>query len=181
LGRNRDRRDRPHAGRRDAAAKRHRDSARCPRCCALRAVDAADRFGRRRRRSDGLWPVPSAGPTRRHVSSGAFSTLTFVYIVISVAEEIIWRGYAFDTLAPLRGPLVAVIATTVGFALAHGVHQGFVGVRFHVLTGLTFALTLLATRSLAAAAAAHATYNVTVFLRTVAIRKKASYDRFVVG
>jgi membrane protease YdiL (CAAX protease family) len=121
-----------------------------------------------------------AGP-REHVSSGAFSTLTFVYIVISVAEEIIWRGYAFDTLAPLRGPLVAVIATTVGFALAHGVHQGFVGVRFHVLTGLTFALTLLATRSLAAAAAAHATYNVTVFLRTVAIRKKASYDRFVVG
>jgi membrane protease YdiL (CAAX protease family) len=121
-----------------------------------------------------------AGP-RQHVSSGAILTLAFAYLVISVAEEIIWRGYAFGMLAPLRGPLVAVVATTLGFALAHGVHQGFVGVRFHLLTGLAFALTLLATRSLAAAAAAHATYNLTVFLRTVSIRKKASYDRLVVG
>jgi membrane protease YdiL (CAAX protease family) len=122
-----------------------------------------------------------APAAREHASVRAIVAVAFVYVAISVAEEIIWRGWAFDTLASTRGTFVALIATTAAFAVVHGLHQGFAGVRLHLATGLAFGLTLLATRSLAAAAATHVTYNLAVLLGTVTTQKKARHDRLAIG
>jgi len=88
---------------------------------------------------------------------------------------------AFDLVAASRGALVALIVTTAGFAIVHGIHQGYAGVRFHLVTGFVFGLTLLATSSLVGAAAAHVAYNLAVLLGTVATRKKAFHDPLAVG
>jgi membrane protease YdiL (CAAX protease family) len=120
-------------------------------------------------------------PSRQPASAGAIAGFALAYAAIAVAEEILWRGWAFDVLAASRGALVALIVTTAGFALAHGIHQGFAGVRFHLVTGLAFALTLLATSSLAAAAAAHAAYNLALYFAGVSLRKKAFHDPLAVG
>lgn len=117
----------------------------------------------------------------QRAGTGAIFALALVYTAISVAEEILWRGYAFDLVAASRGAVVALIVTTAGFAIVHGIHQGYAGVRFHLVTGLAFGLTLLATSSLAAAAAAHVTYNLAVLLGTVATRKRAFDDPLAVG
>jgi membrane protease YdiL (CAAX protease family) len=117
----------------------------------------------------------------RRASTAAIVALALVYTAISIAEEIIWRGWAFDVLAASRGALLALIVTTAGFALVHGIHQGYAGVRFHLVTGLAFGLTLLATSSLAGAAAAHVAYNLAVFFTAVATRKRAFHDPLAVG
>lgn len=122
-----------------------------------------------------------APATPEHASVRAIVAVACAYVAISVAEEIIWRGWAFGTLASTRGTFVALIATTAGFAIVHGFHQGFAGVRLHLATGLAFGLTLLATRSVAAAAAAHVTYNLAVLLGTVTTQKKARHDRLAIG
>lgn len=128
-----------------------------------------------------LLSLRDAAAPQQFASARAVAALALVYVAISIAEEIIWRGWAFDTLAPSRGTLAALIATTAGFALVHGVQQGFAGVRFHLVTGLAFGLMLLATGSLLAAIAAHATYNLAVFFSTAGTRKKAHHDRLAVG
>ncbi|HYW53872.1 MAG TPA: CPBP family intramembrane glutamic endopeptidase [Dongiaceae bacterium] len=117
----------------------------------------------------------------RRAGRGAIVALAVVYTAISVAEEILWRGYAFDRVAASRGALVALVVTTAGFAIVHGIPQGYAGVRFHLVTGLVFGLTLLATSSLAGAAAAHVAYNLAVLIGTVAPRKGAFHDPLAVG
>jgi membrane protease YdiL (CAAX protease family) len=117
----------------------------------------------------------------RPASAGAIALLALLYAAIALAEETIWRGWAFDALANSRGALVALIATTLGFALVHGIPQGYAGARFHLVTALAFGVTLLATRSLAGAAAAHVTYNLAVLFGTAVMRKKARHDRLAVG
>ena len=129
----------------------------------------------------GLYRLIASGTgNARHARPAAVIALALVFVAISVAEEILWRGLAFDYLAP-RGTVLALIVTTVGFALVHGVHQGFSGVRFHLLTGLAFGLTMLVTGSLLAAIAAHTGYNLTLFLTTVTARKRGLHDPVAVG
>jgi NhaP-type Na+/H+ or K+/H+ antiporter len=118
--------------------------------------------------------------TREPAAGSTLFTLALAYVAISIAEEILWRGWAFDRLAA-RGAVTALIVTTAGFAAAHAVHQGFGGVRQHALTGLAFGLVLLIAGSLVAAIAAHVTYNLAVLLSTVSIRKKARHDRLALG
>jgi hypothetical protein len=127
-----------------------------------------------------LLSLRDSGPPN-YASVRAFAGLAVAYVAIAVAEEILWRGWAFGTLESSRGIPTALIVTTIGFALVHGIHQGYAGVRFHVATGLAFGLTFLATNSLAAAAAAHVTYNVAVLFGTVTTQKKARHDVLALG
>jgi membrane protease YdiL (CAAX protease family) len=74
----------------------------------------------------------------------------------AVNEELVWRRLALG--AALRGgPFAAVAASAVGFALFHRARRGT-----HLVTGAAFGAVYVATGSLAAAVAAHWTYNALV-------------------
>jgi membrane protease YdiL (CAAX protease family) len=80
-----------------------------------------------------------------------------VLVVLAGAEEVSWRWFALGELATRAGPAAALIATSVGFGLAHP------GARLlHTATGIVFGGVYLATGSLVAAWAAHAAYNLSV-------------------
>jgi membrane protease YdiL (CAAX protease family) len=83
--------------------------------------------------------------------------------LLAFCEEVIWRWFAIGGLTPRVGAGVAFAASTIGFALCHA-GQGTRAIRVHLLTGSTFGAVFLASGSLAAAAAAHATYNLGVLL-----------------
>jgi membrane protease YdiL (CAAX protease family) len=104
-------------------------------------------------------PVPA--------KSSAVLRLAALLAAVSIAEEIIWRGYALATLRTSTGPLVALIATTLGFAAAHATTQGWSGIRNHLVTGFVIGLVFVLTRSLLAAVMTHLSYNL-MFLRTLA-------------
>jgi membrane protease YdiL (CAAX protease family) len=71
-------------------------------------------------------------------------------------EEIVWRRVVLGALLP-GGALVALAASTLGFALAHRARR-----LLHVGTGVTFGSLYLATGALTASIAAHWLYNVLV-------------------
>lgn len=81
---------------------------------------------------------------------------------IGAAEEIIWRGAALAWLAHASNIVTAVIFTTVGFAVAHSMAQGWRGARVHLLTGATFGLVFIATQSVLLSIVAHIAYNLAV-------------------
>ncbi|MBA2332611.1 MAG: CPBP family intramembrane metalloprotease [Actinobacteria bacterium] len=74
---------------------------------------------------------------------------------LAAAEEIIWRWLVLGALATATAPVVALAASTIGFAATHR-H----GRKSHLVTGATFGLVYLATGRLVACIAAHATYNI---------------------
>lgn len=76
-------------------------------------------------------------------------------------EEIVWRWGALAGLAPLVGWPGAFGASTVAFAYRHTRNEGLV---VYLVLGAAFGGALLATGRLAAAIAAHATYNALVVL-----------------
>jgi membrane protease YdiL (CAAX protease family) len=85
-----------------------------------------------------------------------------VVSLTAIAEETIWRGFAFGFLADRSGVPVAVVMTTLGFAALHMYGQGWSGVISHVLTGAAFALAVVITGGLIAAMLMHVTYNLAV-------------------
>ncbi len=89
-------------------------------------------------------------------------------VVASASEEIIWRFVVLGGLSSLVGVVPAYCASTAGFAFGH--RAGPSGTLVHLLTGATFGGLYLATGSLLAAIAAHATYNVLVALAVEAER-----------
>jgi len=107
----------------------------------------------------------AARPLRAERS--AIVKLTALLAVVSVAEEIVWRGYALATLRATTGPLTALAATSLGFAAAHATTQGWTGIRTHLVTGAVIGLAFILTRSLAAAVATHLSYNL-MFVRAFA-------------
>jgi membrane protease YdiL (CAAX protease family) len=73
-------------------------------------------------------------------------------------EEVAWRGFLLGALVTPLGPVAALGATSVAFALAHGATDG--RPRFvHVLTGGVFGGLYLSSGRLASAVAAHVVYN----------------------
>ena len=106
---------------------------------------------------------PEPGPTARLQTVARFGALL---VGVSVAEEVLWRGFAFHAIATSTGPVVALIATTIGFAAMHTFGQGWSGLRTHALTGLALGATVLLTGSLLSAVATHLSYNL-MFLRTI--------------
>lgn len=95
-------------------------------------------------------------------------------VSVALAEEGIWRGFVLATLEVSRGMIVALLVSTLGFAAAHALHQGWSGVRFHVLTGSAFGLAMLLSGSVLVAAVMHVAYNLS-FL-TALVRKRGLAD-----
>jgi membrane protease YdiL (CAAX protease family) len=78
----------------------------------------------------------------------------FVIVVSAVAEEAVWRRLVLGTLADRSGPMPALAASTVAFAVAHRS-----GRRVHVATGAVFGGLYVLSASLVCAASAHIVYN----------------------
>jgi membrane protease YdiL (CAAX protease family) len=93
--------------------------------------------------------------------------LAALLAAVSVAEEILWRGYALASLRTTTGPIAALIVTTIGFSAAHASTQGWSGIRYHLITGFVMGLAFVLTGSLLAAVTTHLSYNL-MFLRTIA-------------
>jgi uncharacterized protein len=93
--------------------------------------------------------------------------LATVILAAGFGEEIIWRGYLFDRLEPLRragGSAVVVVAGALLFGLAHYVDQGLSGVEQAVVTGIVFGSLYLWTGQLWICVSAHAAFDVTATL-----------------
>jgi ABC-2 type transport system ATP-binding protein len=95
-------------------------------------------------------------PPRRKVRSigirGAYLTIT------SAAEEVLWRWLVLGGLAPVVGLGPALLASTGGFALSHGVRRRDV-LAVHLVTGSMFGGVYVVTGRIEAAILAHALYN----------------------
>jgi ABC-2 type transport system ATP-binding protein len=91
----------------------------------------------------------------------------------SAVEEVVWRGYVFASLALAVGTPTAFAATVTLFAIAHRPGQGRLWI-VHLVTGATFTMVFATTGSLAAAVAAHATYNVLVGLAVEGTRQRTT-------
>jgi ABC-2 type transport system ATP-binding protein len=76
-------------------------------------------------------------------------------------EEALWRAFALGFLVGPVGRAGALAVSTLVFAAAH-VHRLGARAAQHLATGAVFGLAYLATGTLAAAIAAHATYNVLI-------------------
>lgn len=81
-----------------------------------------------------------------------------VLAIGALAEELIWRVVALAALAMTFGPWLALAVTTAGFAVSHA-GGGRRAVAVHLVTGSVFGGVYLGTASFAAAATAHASYN----------------------
>jgi membrane protease YdiL (CAAX protease family) len=84
-----------------------------------------------------------------------FLSWAAITIVVASAEELLLRGRAFDAIGRAGGTLAAVLITTVVFALMHVPLYGWQVVPLDLAVGLGFAGLRLATRGVAAPAAAH--------------------------
>jgi hypothetical protein len=99
-------------------------------------------------------------PARRAIAR------TIVLIVRSAYEEAVWRGVVLGLLLPFGRAAAAAVSTAL-FAAAHARQLGRRATT-HICTGGAFAGLYLATGTLVAPIAAHATYNVTVGLALLA-------------
>jgi ABC-2 type transport system ATP-binding protein len=95
-------------------------------------------------------------PPRRRVAP---LTVKAAYLTItSAAEEVLWRWLVLGGLTPIVGLVPAFLASTVGFALAHGVRRAEV-VAVHLATGSAFGTVYVVTGHVEAAIVAHVVYN----------------------
>lgn len=85
-----------------------------------------------------------------------FAPWAFVTILVATGEEALLRGRLFDATRSAGGPLAAVAATTIAFALLHVPLYGWHVVPLDLGVGLGFAGLRLLTRGIAAPAVAHA-------------------------
>lgn len=90
-------------------------------------------------------------------------TLAFFWLA-AAAEELLFRGYAFQALVESLGVWPAVIGTSVLFSWMHGANPGVDAIAFVniFLAGVMLALAYLRTRSLWFATAVHAGWNWTM-------------------
>lgn len=125
---------------------------------------------------------PWRRPARRRVAAltvqGAYLTMT------SAAEEVFWRWLVLGGLAPVIGLVPAFLASTVGFALAHGIRQADV-VAVHLATGAAFGTVYVVTGHVEAAILTHAVYNLLVLVAiesgAPAVRLPATLKRSGLG
>jgi len=86
----------------------------------------------------------------------AFLPWALVTILVASAEEAVLRGVLFDRVARAGGTPLAIAVTTVAFALLHVPLYGWHVVPLDLAVGLGLGGLRVATRSVAAPAAAHA-------------------------
>ena len=100
----------------------------------------------------GAGPLIRPSPlTRRRVTRSSF------FLVWATVEEALWRRLALASLALQVGWLVALVGSSIGFALSHRA-----GWPSHLVTGLGFGSIYLATGQLLAAIAMHTVYNLLI-------------------
>ena len=80
--------------------------------------------------------------------------------VVASLEELVWRGLALGGLRLALGPVAALVLSSAGFAVWHTPELGRRSA-VHAVTGLGFGSAFLV-GGIAAAALAHAVYNVLV-------------------
>lgn len=92
--------------------------------------------------------------------AGSFLPWAAVTLVVAIAEEMILRGLLFSRLQHAGGNVLAVLATTAAFALMHVPLYGWHVVPLDVAVGLGLGGLRIATRGIAAPAAAHAVADI---------------------
>jgi membrane protease YdiL (CAAX protease family) len=98
---------------------------------------------------------------RRPIAATRFAALGAYLALVSVLEELFYRGVFFAMLSALEPAFVAAALVTGLFAASHQ-EQGWKGVALHVATGIVFLALLLLTGTLLAPLAAHVAYNATI-------------------
>jgi ABC-2 type transport system ATP-binding protein len=100
-------------------------------------------------------------PWRRHPSRSrlpSFLARATYLTLTSAAEEMLWRWLVLGGLASLVGLAPAFLASSAGFALAHGLkRRGVLAV--HLLTGSVFGAVYVGTGQIEAAIITHVLYN----------------------
>ncbi|WP_381542054.1 CPBP family intramembrane glutamic endopeptidase [Stackebrandtia endophytica] len=79
----------------------------------------------------------------------------------AVVEEAIWRGLVAVLTAAAFGPVVALVASSVGFGLMH-VHQGNRGIVVNIVNGAVFWVCGTLLGGLVAAILAHLAHNLVI-------------------
>jgi uncharacterized protein len=89
------------------------------------------------------------------------ATQAALFTLFALAEEAVFRGYAFQVLARVGGPALAIVVSSVLFALAHGANPsiGLFAMVNIFLAGILLALAYLRTFSLWFATAVHMAWN----------------------
>ena len=85
-----------------------------------------------------------------------FAPWALVIVLVAVAEEAVLRGVLFDRVASASGLAAALAVTTLAFALLHVPLYGWSVVPLDLAVGLLLGGLRIATRGIAAPAAAHA-------------------------
>jgi ABC-2 type transport system ATP-binding protein len=106
---------------------------------------------------------------RRPIAASAFSALprarllarSVVLTAKSAEEEAVWRGLVLGSLVAPLGPLGALVSSSALFGAAHVRRLGR-RAWTHVATGSLFGFAYLVSGRIAAAMAAHSTYNILV-------------------
>lgn len=86
-----------------------------------------------------------------------------LFLIQPFAEELLFRGYLMSLLARYFNLTVALIVSSLAFALVHGANEGFTSLGFVTITvaGLLFGLLFLKTGQLWLATGMHAAWNFT--------------------
>lgn len=87
-----------------------------------------------------------------------------IFTVAALAEEALFRGYPFQVLVRVGGPVLAIVVSSVLFALAHGANPsiGIFALINIFLAGILLAIAYLKTLSLWFATAVHMGWNWTM-------------------
>jgi hypothetical protein len=97
------------------------------------------------------------GPLDAFLERGDPTVILVAFLLVApVAEEVFFRGVAYNAWERERGPLVAVLGSAALFAAIHGSLFAFVPI---FALGVTLAMLYRRTRSLAATIAMHAGFN----------------------
>jgi len=106
----------------------------------------------------------NAAPGLAHTTTDHALEL-FMYIFISICEEIRERGYFMRQISSLtRNISVAVIVQAIFFVLMHGFEQGLSGVVVRLVLGIAFGLLTVGRRSLLPSIVAHSCINIAAFI-----------------
>jgi hypothetical protein len=94
-------------------------------------------------------------------SARNFSILFVVFLIAAAFEEVLLRGFAFQTLIRDAGPVAAVLITSVAFAALHLANKGATTISTinTAIAGVWLGVAYLKTRSLWLATALHHSWN----------------------
>jgi len=111
-------------------------------------------------------PMPSQVPFERLFTSAsaAYTMGVLAILAAPLMEELFFRGFLYPVLRRL-GPVVAIMLTSLAFALVHGGQYGWAWsvVLLMFVVGLALTITRAWTGSVAGGFLIHASYNLTLF------------------